>query len=303
MPTPRRIARAIALLCLLLPASVRAQEIEARININHQRVEQTSESVFEALKTALTEFVNNRQWTNMQFRRNERIQCVFNITVNKYSESDNRFECTLNLQCTRPVYGSTYTTTVFANQDNSFGFNFQEFDRLEFRQDIIDNELTALMAYYIYLMIGMDCDAMAPLGGTDALTTAQTIVNNAQSLSSKGWRAFDDSKNRYAIINDLLDNGMEPFRQMQYKYYREGLDTMAENADRGRAAVTESMELLRKARENKPLSMLPQLFTEYKSDEIVNIYKGKGTAKEKESIIELLSGINASKISEWNQMK
>ncbi|MBR1733031.1 MAG: DUF4835 family protein, partial [Alloprevotella sp.] len=129
------------------------------------------------------------------------------------------------------------------------------------------------------------------------------IVNNAQSLSSKGWRAFDDSKNRYAIINDLLDNGMEPFRQMQYKYYREGLDTMAENADRGRAAVTESMELLRKARENKPLSMLPQLFTEYKSDEIVNIYKGKGTAKEKESIIELLSGINASKISEWNQMK
>jgi len=298
------LKRFIVTISILLSAfMVSAQEIDARITINHQKVEQSSSSVFENLQVALTEFVNNRQWTNMQFRRNERLQCTFNIVVNKYSSSDNKFECTLTVQCTRPVYNSSYTTTVFSTQDNSFNFTYQEYDKLDFRTDMLDNELTALMAYYVYLMLGMDGDAMAPKGGTDALTVAQTIVNNAQSLSSKGWKAFDNAKNRYAIINDLLDSGMEPFRQMSYTYYRLGLDTMAENADRGRAAITDAMGLLKEARENKPLSQLPQLFTEYKADELLNIYKGKGTAKEKEPIVELLSSINASKNNVWNQMK
>ena len=280
-----------------------AQEIEARVTVNHQKVEQTSSSVFEALETQLTEFINNRQWTNMQFQRNERIQCVFNFTVNKYSDSDYKFDCTLYVQATRPVWGSSYTTTVFSTQDNRASFTFQEFDKLEFRSDVIDNELTALVAYYIYLIIGMDGDAMAPLGGTDALTTAQTIVNNAQSLGGKGWKAFEDDKNRYAIINDLLDNGMEPFRKMQYKYYREGLDTMPENTERGRAAITEAITMLKTAKESKPLSALPILFTEYKSDEIVNIYKDKASTKEKQEVYEILSNINPSKNSEWNKLR
>lgn len=302
MPNPLRTFIA-ALLCLVALPRAAAQEIDARITINHQKVNQTSSSVFENLETALTEFVNNRQWTNMQFRRNERLQCTFNILVNKYSATDNKFECTLTVQCTRPVYNSTYTTTVFSTQDNSFDFTYQEYDKLEFRADVVDNDLTALMAYYVYLMLGMDGDAMAPKGGTDALTTAQTIVNNAQSLGSKGWKAFESEKNRYAIINDLLDSGMEPFRLMTYKYYREGLDTMAENADRGRAAITEAIELLKTAHENKPLSQLPQLFTEYKADELLNIYKGRGTGNEREQVSEILSGLNASKNSVWRQMK
>ena len=175
----------------ILWSSAPAQEIEARITINHQKVSQSSSSVFESLEKALTEFVNNRQWTNMQFQRNERLQCVFNILVNKYSSSENTFECTLNVQCSRPVYNSAYTTTVFNTQDNNFNFTYQEFDQLEFRPDIIDNDLTALMAYYVYLMLGMDGDSFSPLGGSDALNTAKTIVNNAQSLPSKGWKAFD----------------------------------------------------------------------------------------------------------------
>lgn len=293
----------IVIIAALLCTGVSAQEIEARININRQKVQQSSSTVFESLEKALTEFVNNRNWTNMQFHKNERIQCVFNILVNKYSSTENTFECTLNVQSSRPVYNSVYTTTLFSTQDNNFNFTYQDFDQLEFRSDLIDNELTALMAYYVYLIIGFDCDSFAPLGGTDAFNEAKTIVNNAQSLPSKGWKAFEDDKNRYAIINDLTDSGMEPFRQMQYKYYREGMDTMAENAERGRTAITEALELLKQARENKPLSTLPQLFTEYKSDELLSIYKGHGTAKEKEPIIELLSNINASKNNIWNQMK
>ena len=282
---------------------MKAQELEAKVNVNHQKINQSSTAVFDDLQQQLTEFINTRQWTNMQFRKNERIRCTFNIIVNKYNESDNSFECTLSVQSIRPVYNSAYTTTAFSIQDPSFNFRFQQYDKLEFRPDVIDNELTALIAYYSYLIIGIDNDTMSPLGGTDALTVAQSIVNNAQSFPSKGWKAFDDSKNRYAIINDMLDSGMEPFRRMQYKYYREGLDIMAENVDRGRAAITEAIGLLQKSHENKSLSSLPQVFTDIKADELVNIYKGKGTTAEKEKIVEILSNINASKNSSWRQMK
>ena len=287
----------------MLCTQVKAQELEAKVNVNHQKINQSSTAVFDDLQQQLTEFINTRQWTNMQFRKNERIRCTFNIIVNKYNESDNSFECTLSVQSVRPVYNSAYTTTAFSIQDPSFNFRFQQYDKLEFRPDVIDNELTALIAYYSYLIIGIDNDTMSPLGGTDALTVAQSIVNNAQSFPSKGWKAFDDSKNRYAIINDMLDSGMEPFRRMQYKYYRDGLDIMAENADRGRAAISEAIGLLQKSHENKSLSSLPQVFTDIKADELVNIYKGKGTTAEKEKIVEILSNINASKNSSWRQMK
>lgn len=291
------------LFLLLLPGNSFAQELEARVNINHQQIQGTSVSVFENLQTSLTEFINDRQWTNLQYRRNERITCNFNITVSKYVESENRMECSLIVQSTRPVYNSSYTTTVFSMKDPNFNFTFQEFDKLDFRADVIDNDLTAMIAYYVYLIIGLDMDTMAPNGGTDALRTVQTITNNAQNLSSKGWKAFEDSKNRYAIINDYMDSGMDVFRQMQYKYYREGLDVMAENPERGRSGITAAMDLLKQARENKPMSMLPQLFTEYKRDELVSIYKGKGTSNEKEKIYETLMGINASQSSYWNQIK
>lgn len=283
--------------------SLNAQELDARVSINHQQIQGTSTSVFENLETSLTEFINERQWTNMQYKPSERISCNFNITVSKYIEAENKFECSLYVQSSRPVFNSTYTTTVFSIKDPNFNFTYQEFDKLDFRSDVIDNDLTAMMGYYVYLLIGLDLDTMSPNGGTEVLQTVLTITNNAQNLASKGWKAFEDSKNRYAIINDYMDSGMDVYRQMQYKYYREGLDVMAENSERGRAGITDAMGLLKQAKENKPMSMLPQIFTEYKRDELVNIYKGKGTSTEKESLYELLMSINASQSSYWNQMK
>lgn len=292
-------------LCALSAAALplQAQELDARVTVNHEKVQGTNTSIFESLETNLTLFINDRQWTNQQYQKNERISCSFAITVNSYNESENKLDCTLMVQSTRPVYNASYTTTVFSQNDRDFSFTYQEFDQLDFRPDVVDNELTAVIAYYVYLIIGMDLDTMAPLGGTEALQTALTITNNAQSLTSKGWKAFEDSRNRYALITDLMDGGMEPFRQMQYKYYREGMDIMAENADRGRAAITEAVGLLKQARENKSMSAWPQLFSEYKRDEIVNIYKGKGTAKEKEDIYETFSTINPSQRANWNKIK
>lgn len=291
------------LLAVLSVLPTAAQELEARVTINHQQVQGTNVAVFEQLETSLTEFINDRHWTDMQFQRNERIRCNFNITINKYDESTNTIEATLMVQSTRPVYNASYTTTVFAFQDPNFTFTFQEYDKLDFRSDVIDSNLTATIAYYVYLIIGMDMDTMELNGGTDCLQTAMTITNNAQGLSTKGWKAFDDTKNRYAIISDYLDGGMTVFRELQYKYHRLGLDLMAENSERGRAAITEALALLGQAKDNKPMSALPQVFTEYKRDELIGIYSGKGTSKEKETLYEMLMRINASQRMSWEKIK
>ena len=302
-----RYTRLIILLVTLVCAGshAAAQELDARVTINHQQVQGTNTSVFEALEKSLTDLLNDRQWTQYQFNRNERIQCTFAINVKKYDESTGQMNASLTVQSTRPVYNSNYTSTVFSTVDNEFTFEFQAFDQLEFRPDVIDKDLTALIAYYAYIIIGMDLDTMSPEGGTEILQLAKTVCNNAQglTLSAKGWKPFESEKNRYAIINDYLDSGMAPFRALQYKYYREGLDTMAENVDRGRTAVTEAIEMLKTAKDNKPMSMLPQIWTEYKRDELVGIYQGKGTTKEKESVSTILSSINASQNVHWNKIK
>lgn len=282
-----------------------AQELDARVTINHQQVEGTNTSVFETLEQEIGSFLNDRQWTEMQFGKNERINCSFSITVKKYDESENLFNCTLNITATRPVYNAVYTTTTYSNVDGAFDFTYKEYDKLEFRRDMIDNDLTALLAYYVYMIIGADMDSFSPKGGTPYLQTALDIANAAQNLSvsNKGWKAFDDGKNRHGIVNDWLDGSMEPFREMLYKYYREGLDVMVENSERARASITEGFELLDKARESKSMSMLPQFWTEFKGDEIVSIYKGHATQKEKDFLTELLGKINASKNSLWNSIK
>lgn len=280
------------------------QELMAKVNINHSKVGVTDVSVFENLQQTLEQFVNDRQWTDLQFQKNERIVCNFNITVNKYDKTNNTFECTATIQANRPVYNSQYTSTLFNIQDASFNFEFAQFDQLNFNEQVIDNQLTALFAYYAYLIIGLDLDSFAPMGGTDVLQRCLNLVNNAQNLEYPGWKSFEDSRNRFAMINDYLDEAMKPFRQLQYDYYRNGLDEMASNVERGRTNITTAIENdLKKAHEDKPLSDLPQIWTDYKRDELANIYKGKGTQKEKESVYDILMGINASQSNSWNKIK
>ena len=294
----------LSLLHLFISSPLHAQELQAKININHSQIQGTDVSVFENLKQTLEQFVNERQWTDLQFQKNERIQCSFNITVTKYVKDENRFECTALIQANRPVWNSAYTTTLYNSKDNDFNFEFAQFDQLEFNEDMIDNQLIALIAYYAYLIIGLDLDSFAPMGGTDILQRCMNLTNNAQNLNFPGWKAFENDRNRFAIINDYLEGAMEPFRQLQYDYYRKGLDEMSTNVDRGRAAVTTALEEgLKKAHENRPMSMLPQIWTDYKRDELASIYKGKGTQNEKEKVYDILFGINASQNNAWEKIK
>ena len=286
------------------PATLVAQELQAKITINHAQISGTEKSVFDNLQQTLEQFVNDRQWTHLQFQKNERIQCNFNLQVTKYDKDQGVFTCKATIQANRPVYNSAYTTTLYNNVDENFMFKFAEFDQLEFNEEQIDNQLTALFAYYAYLLIGLDLDSFSPKGGEDVLQRCMNLTNNAQNLDYPGWKAFDNDRNRFAIINDYLDGSMEPFRQLQYDYYRKGLDEMANNVERGRTEITTALETgLKKAKENRPLSMLPQIWTDYKKDELANIYKGKGTQKEKETVFEILTSINPSQNKYWDQIK
>ena len=286
------------------PATLAAQELQAKITINHAQISGTEKSVFDNLQQTLEQFVNDRQWTHLQFQKNERIQCNFNLQVTKYDKDQGVFTCKATIQANRPVYNSAYTTTIYNNVDENFMFKFAEFDQLEFNEEQIDNQLTALFAYYAYLLIGLDLDSFSPKGGEDVLQRCMNLTNNAQNLDFPGWKAFDNDRNRFAIINDYLDGAMEPFRQLQYDYYRKGLDEMANNVERGRTEITTALETgLKKAKENRPLSMLPQIWTDYKKDELANIYKGKGTQKEKESVYEILNSINPSQNKFWDKIK
>jgi hypothetical protein len=293
----------LAVILILAVLGINAQELQVKVNVNHSKIQGTDASVFENLQQTIEQFMNERTWTELQFQKIERIQANLNITVNKYIRDENRFECTALIQANRPVYNSTYISTLYNNRDANFNFEFQQFDQLNFAEENIDNQLTALLAYYAMLLIGIDLDSFSPMGGTDVLQRCLVLVNNAQNLGFPGWKSFEDNRNRFAIINDYLDEAMKPFRQLQYDYYRKGLDEMANNAERGRSEISAALENdLQKAHQDKPLSLLPQIWTDYKKDELASIYKGKGTQKEKQRIYDLLMAMNASQNNSWDKI-
>ena len=296
----------VVLLCLTifnLHQSSYAQELDARVTINHSQIENTRTEVFDALQTKLTEFLNNQKWTEIPFRENEKIQCNFNITVNTYNQEENTFECSLLMNCSRPVYGSSYNTISYAVNDADFTFVFTEFDQLEYQDNQIDNNLIALLAYYAYMIIGMDLDTMAPMGGTDYFHMAEDVATAGENLGFPGWKAFGDSGNRFGLLNDYMDGAMEGMREFNYIYHRKGLDRMSEAPDSARAAIVDALDLLQEANRAKSMTKVAQLFTEYKRDELVNIFTKKATKEEKEKAYEVLFSIDASQSNTWEKIK
>lgn len=294
----------ITLLLWAVAVCIDAQELDAKVNINHSKVQGSEVAVFDELQDKLQQFVNAQQWTSLQFRENERISCSFNITVNEYKRDNGTWSCSCMVQANRPVYNSSYNSTLFQYQDNDFTFTYNMFDNFEYNEEMIDNQLTALFGYYALLIIGMDLDSFSPKGGEDILQRCMNLTNNAQNLGYPGWASFDRSTNRFTLINDYLDGALEPMRTLQYDYYRKGLDEMANNAERGRTEISTALEEdLKKAHTNRPMSILPQIWTDYKKDELASIYKGKGTSKEKETIYDILFNINAAQSMTWDKIK
>ncbi len=289
------------LLFLLMPVSAAAQEIKASLTVNTSKIQGTDKDVFHSLESELNSFLSSQTWTDYRFKENERIICSFNLNVNTYNPQTGAMECDLTVQSSRPVYNSSYMTTVFSFHDPDVNFSYTEQDRMEYSPGNVSSNLTAVFAFYCLLITGLDFDTMSLNGGTEILREAESLAAGSQSLGT-GWRSFDSNKSRCDIISDYMNGTLAPFRQLQYDYHRKGLDDMAANADRGRATITESLELLAKAREAKSTSVLTQLFTEIKKDELLNIYS-KGMDKEKEKVSDLLTEINPSLMTEFDAIK
>lgn len=278
-----------SLLFCAVPFVANSQELNARITVNSDKIQGTNKSVFTTLQTSLTEFVNNRKWTDATFAVNERIDCSMTIIVNE--QNDNTFSAEIQVQSRRPVYNSSYTTTLFNFRDTQFDFEYVEFEQLEFTGTSLTSNLTATIVYYIYIILGLDFDSFSPLGGKAYFEQAQQIVNMAQSQGTwNGWKAFDGNQNRHALITALTDNTSENFRNMWYTYHRIGLDEMAANPDRGRTTIIETLPLLEEVYKTRPTSVILQVYADTKLDELMSIYS-KATSQEKQSALKLLSNI------------
>ena len=288
---------------MALPSCAMSQELNAKVVINTAQIGNTNTEACETFREKVQEFLNTKQWTAVKFNEVERIDCTFNITINKYSAQDGAFECTLLLNSSRPVWGSSYTSSLYNTRDQHFNFKFDPADQLEYNPDNLDNQLMALLAYYAHVLIGMDMDTFAPLGGTPVLQTAEDIVSKAENLGYSGWSAFNESNNRFALLNDYMDGSMEAMRQLNYVYHRQGLDQLCDSTEKAHTALVESMELLDQARQARTMSNVPQLFTEYKKEELVNIFSKHENQQERLRVYDILFAINPSQNPSWEKIK
>ena len=290
----------LMMLSFLLTISYgQAQELNCNININSEQVEGSNKSVFVTLKKSISEFVNNRKWTELTYANTERIECTMNIIVKKMDIDV--FTAEIQVQSRRPVYNSSYYSTLFNFKDNNFTFKYKEFDQLEMNENTITSNLTAVLAYYAYIIIGYDMDSYSRLGGTPYFLAAENIVNSAQGADLTGWKAFESPKNRYALVNNLTDETFKKFRSFVYDYHRLGLDEMTSNSANARGKIAEGLPLIREANRARPSAIIISTFMDAKSDELVNIFS-KGNQKEKTDAVEILSDVNPTQTSRYEKI-
>lgn len=289
-------------ICLLLTFSAKSQELNARVTINSDKVQGTNKQVFTTLQTALTEFINNRKWTDATFAVNERIDCSFTLIINEMP-TESSFKGELQIQARRPVYNSSYSTTLFNFRDTQLDFDYTEFEPLEYTQNTLQNNLTASVVFYIYVILWLDFDSFAQTGGSPFIQQAMQVVTLAQSeMAWTGWKAFDSNRNRHALATALTDNTSAVFREMWYTYHRKGLDEMAANPDRGRTTIIETLPALKEIQTARPGSVLMQLFSDSKLDEVVSVYS-KANQTEKQEGYKLLSTIFPTQTTRLEPLK
>ena len=291
-------------LCSLWFVSAGAQELNCTVTINSDQIEGSNKQVYETLKQGIEEYMNQNRWTNMTFAETEKIECSMLIVVKQVL--GNSYSCEMTLQSRRPVYGTTYTTPLLNFKDNAFNFTYQEFDRIEWQQNQFTTNLTAMLAYYCYLIIGHDLDSYQRLGGTPCFRMCEEIVNACQSASmegseQKGWLAFDSNRNRYAMINNLQDEAFKKYRNFYYEYHRLGLDEMSGNVTNGRARIAEGLPVLKEAYRARPATYVINTFLDAKAAELVDIFR-KGTDKEKKEVYDLLIDIDPTRQNTYDRI-
>jgi hypothetical protein len=280
------------------------QELRCTVTINSDQVPGSNKELFNTLKQSIEEYVNTMRWTNMTFQEKERIECSMLLVVK--SVQDNVFTCEFTCQSRRPVFGSSYYTPLLNIKDNNFIFTYQEYDRLDYQQHTFTTNLTALLAYYSYLIIGHDMDSFSKLGGTPYFQSCESIVNSAQSASldnaeAEGWKAFASNRNRYALISNIMDEAFKKYRLFYYEYHRHGLDEMVNNVSNGRARIAKEIAVLKEVYNARPATYVINTFLDAKNEELVNIFE-QGTTDEKKQVYELLMDIDPTRQTTYNRI-
>ncbi len=279
-----------------------AQELNCQVIINTSQIQgSANKQIFDQLQKSIFDFVNNRKWSNDIFGFQEKINCTFQIIINKSLGSD-EYSASIQVESARPIYKSAYSSTIFNFQDDDFQFKFQQFSQLEFNENTFQNNLTSVLAYYAYVVLANDYDSFSPLGGTQYWQKAQQIVNNAQSANESGWVSSQSQRNRYWLVENTLQPVFKGLRDCMYEYNKNGLDIMFEKTDEGRAAILKSLDLLMPVYKSRPASFNMQLFFNAKADELVNIFKG-ASPEEKTKIMELLSTLDPSRTNKYSKIQ
>jgi hypothetical protein len=296
--------RLFFLLLACFPLFAEAQELRCNVQISSQQVQGTNRQVFQTLQGALNEFMNSRAWTGYKFSFNERIECSMLINIQELVGSD-EFKGSLQIQVRRPVFNSSYNTVLFNYVDNDIDFKYVEFQPLEFSETSNLSNLTSIFAYYAYIILGLDFDSYALYSGTEFFLKAEKIMNNAQNAQERGWRSGESTsrKNRYWLINSILNDDFSQVREFIYKYHRLGLDVMYDKIVDGRAAIAESLILLQnvyKARPD-PFMHFLQVILDAKSDEFVNVFQ-ESTEDEKRRVLLILNQIDPTHVDKYRKI-
>ncbi len=290
-----------ALSCL----SLKAQELICNVQINSDKIEGSNKQQFNTLQQSVTDFMNNTKFTNLSYAANERIECTLMLIIN--SIENGIFRTDMQLQVRRPVFGTSYSTPIFNFRDTHFSFAYQEYDRIELTEASFTSNLSALLTFYAYLILGLDADSFSPLGGNPFYQQCENVMNLAQTATMddaelKGWKSFDSNKNRYALLSNLQDEAFRKFRQFFYTYHRLGLDAMSQNVANGRARIAQDINILQEANKARPGTYIVPVFMDAKSDELVQLFK-QGTSDEKKKVYEVLMAIDPTRSNAYEALQ
>lgn len=277
-----------------------AQELRCNISISAQKIQGANRTLFETMQSDLYEFMNNRKWTDHQYSMDERIECNFFINLEEQISSD-EFKGSIQVQARRPVFNSSYETILLNIKDNDFHVKYIEYQTLEFNETSNKDNLTNILAFYAYIILGMDYESFSPEGGTEFFQKAQNIVNNSQNAREKGWKAYESERNRYWLVENILNKSYSGFRSCMYQYHRQGLDLMSDKAPEGRAAIAESLKQIQKVFRARPSLYILQVFFGAKSDELVNIFS-KSFPDERNRVSIILNECDPSNGSKYEKI-
>ncbi|MGB4204284.1 MAG: DUF4835 family protein [Bacteroidales bacterium] len=290
----------ISIFLIFIATSVFGQELMISISINSRQLEGTDQRIFQTLQTAMGEFMNKKTWTNLKYKSQERIEGTMMITLTERVASD-EYKGRINIILRRPVYKTNYNSVVLNWIDRDFQFKYIENQPLEFVEGTHTSNLTSTLAFYAYLFLGLDGDTFAKFGGTPYFEKANAIISAAQSAPEKGWKSFESQRNRYWLMENIMNGSYSAIREALYVYHRRGLDVMSDNLEMGRLAIMESLELLQRAQRSRPGLFLLQLIMEAKKEELVNVFS-QASQMDKPKAVNILKELDPSQASTYDKI-